>query len=103
MVHLPNGQNLTVTPVYGGLFFKASDLLTHSPFPPGWTIVLNSEDELAADEQEQQLQDEEELFPPRNVHRLYISSISNPSSTEFKPAASPTRQIAMMLWATLYW
>ncbi|RYN41315.1 hypothetical protein AA0113_g6783 [Alternaria arborescens] len=113
VVHLPNGQNLTVTPVFGGLFFKSSDVHTHSPFPPGWTVVLNSEDELATDEQEQQQQDEEELFPPRRIHRfkkptlngdhLYISSISNPSSSEFKPAASPTRQIAMMLWATLYW
>lgn len=34
---------------------------------------------------------------------LYISSISNPSSADFKPPASPTRQIAMMLWITLYW
>ncbi|KAL8343578.1 hypothetical protein RB598_004771 [Gaeumannomyces tritici] len=34
---------------------------------------------------------------------LFISSISNPSSSDFKPAASPTRQIAMMLWITLYW
>ncbi|ODA83847.1 hypothetical protein RJ55_02363 [Drechmeria coniospora] len=34
---------------------------------------------------------------------LFISSISNPSSAEFKPAASPTRQLAMMLWVTLYW
>ncbi|RMZ74551.1 siderophore biosynthesis [Pyrenophora seminiperda CCB06] len=113
IVHLPNGQNLTVTPVFGGLFFKSSDIVTHSPFPSGWTIVLNSEDELAADEQELQEQNEEEQYPPRHVHRykkptlngdhLYISSISNPSSNEYKPAASPTRQIAMMLWATLYW
>ena len=115
VVHLPNGQNLTVTPVFGGLFFKSVDLLhTHSPFPPGWTIVLNSEDSLEAQEQElQQDDDEDALFPPRNVHRfrrptlhgdhLYISSISNPSSNDYKAAASPTRQIAMMLWATLYW
>ncbi|OAA44213.1 aerobactin siderophore biosynthesis protein iucB [Metarhizium rileyi] len=34
---------------------------------------------------------------------LFISSISLPSDAEFKPAASPTRQIAMMLWITLYW
>lgn len=34
---------------------------------------------------------------------LYISSISNPSDADFKPPASPTRQIAMMLWITLYW
>lgn len=34
---------------------------------------------------------------------IYISSISNPSSADYKPPASPTRQIAMMLWVTLYW
>lgn len=38
----------------------------------------------------------------RNDH-LFISSISNPSSNDFKPASSPTRQIAMMLWASLWW
>lgn len=115
IVHLPNGQNLTVSPVFGGLFFKANDLLSsHSPFPPGWTIVLNSEDELDPEQLEHQQQNEqEESVPARNVHRyrrptlngdhLYISSISNPSSSDFKAAASPTRQIAMMLWATLYW
>jgi len=115
LVHLPNGQNLTITPVFGGLFFKSSDLLhAHSPFPPGWTVVLNSEDGVEAELQEQQHRDEgEESGPPRHVHRfrrptlhgdhLYISSISNPSSSEYKAAASPTRQIAMMLWATLYW
>ncbi|KAG7289831.1 hypothetical protein NEMBOFW57_006208 [Staphylotrichum longicolle] len=34
---------------------------------------------------------------------LFIASISNPSDSDFKPAASPTRQVAMMLWVTLYW
>ncbi|KAG5978118.1 hypothetical protein E4U55_006390 [Claviceps digitariae] len=34
---------------------------------------------------------------------LFISSISLPSSSDFKPAVSPTREIAMMLWITLYW
>jgi hypothetical protein len=38
----------------------------------------------------------------QNDH-LFISSISQPSSNDFKPASSPTRQIAMMLWATLWW
>ncbi|PSN73758.1 siderophore biosynthesis protein-like protein [Corynespora cassiicola Philippines] len=116
LVHLPNGQNLTVTPVFGGLFFKSNDLTSHnSPFPPGWTIVLNSEDDIAQDGQSDEplSASEDARSPRRNVHRykrptlhndhLYISSISNPSSNEFKPATSPTRQIAMMLWATLYW
>jgi hypothetical protein len=41
--------------------------------------------------------------PTLQNDNLFISSISNPSSSEFKPAASPTRQIAMMIWITLYW
>ncbi|KAF2178197.1 siderophore biosynthesis protein-like protein [Zopfia rhizophila CBS 207.26] len=118
IVHLPNGQNLTVTPVFGGLFFKSNDLThPHSPFPPGWTIVLNSADDAEPDvDQDPDVSSaSEEVRIPRKqyVHRykrptlhndhLYISSISNPSSNDFKPASSPTRQIAMMLWATLWW
>ncbi|KAK2756208.1 hypothetical protein FQN54_005616 [Arachnomyces sp. PD_36] len=34
---------------------------------------------------------------------FYISSISMPSNDAFKPASSPTRQIAMLVWATLWW
>jgi hypothetical protein len=115
IVHLPNGQTLSITPVFGGLFFKANDLLnTNSPFPPGWTIILNSEDELEPEALEQQEQDEDDdnsathrvhrfRRPTLNGDHLYISSISNPSSNDYKAAASPTRQIAMMLWASLYW
>lgn len=114
-VHLPNGQNLTITPVFGGLFFKSNDLTNHhSPFPPGWTIVLNSEVETPVEkERDDDSPSDDPPSPQRRVHRykkptlhndhLYISSISNPSSNDFKPASSPTRQIAMMLWATLYW
>ncbi|KAF4536829.1 putative siderophore biosynthesis protein [Lasiodiplodia theobromae] len=120
LVHLPNGQNLTAVPVFGGLQFKVNDLSSHSnsPLPPGWTVVLNSQIDEPEDEepdQEKNEDNDEDAEEPKakrvrrytrptlqNDH-LYISSISNPSSTEFKPASSPTRQIAMMLWATLYW
>src|ERR1700722_14434643 len=110
IVHLPNGQNITISPVFGGLFFKSNDLSNHhSPFPPGWTIVLNSEDEQESSSASKVLK-----LPKKHIlHRykkptlhndhLYVSSISNPSSNDFKPASSPTRQIAMMLWATLLW
>jgi RimJ/RimL family protein N-acetyltransferase len=135
IVHLPNGQNLTVTPVFGGLYFKSNDLSSHhAPFPPGWTVVLNSEDD--DEEEEDDLMNARDILagidqpkshsapvsrsptpkptPKRHmVHRfkkptlhsdhLFISSISQPSSTDFKPTGSPTRQIAMMLWATLWW
>lgn len=120
LVHLPNGQNLTAVPVFGGLQFKVNDLSSHSnsPLPPGWTVVLNSqidepEDEVADQEKNEDDDEDGEEPKAKRVRRytrptlqndhLYISSISNPSSTEFKPASSPTRQIAMMLWATLYW
>ncbi len=113
IVHLPNGQNLTVSPVFGGLFFNANDLHSaHSRFPPGLTLDLNSEDELDM-QGEEDGQDAEPKLSSRHTHRfkrptlhsdhLYISSISNPSNIDFKPATSPTRQVAMMLWATLSW
>lgn len=118
ILHLPNGQSLTVTPVFGGLFFKANDLNLHnSVFPAGWTIIINSED--YSDDpihDEDGSRDTDSETPParrHHVHRykqptlrndnLFISSISNPSSNDFKPSPSPTRQIAMMLWTTLYW
>lgn len=115
IVHLPNGQTITVSPVFAGLSFKANDLnLHHSIFPPGWTIILESEDD-EDDESPPGTESDDQLHirRRRQIHRfktptlhndnLFISSISNPSNTDFKPASSPTRQIAMMLWATLWW
>lgn len=129
-VHLPNGQTLNVTPVFGGLYFRSNDLSQHhNVFPPGWTIILNSEHDGHDDDDDDREQEPERgadgtVNPdatPRaetesrkqGIHRfrrpslkndhLYISSISNPASSEFRPPTSPTRQIAMMLWATLYW
>ncbi|TVY27207.1 N(6)-hydroxylysine O-acetyltransferase [Lachnellula hyalina] len=118
IVHLPNGQNLTVMPVFGGYFFKSNALNIHSSvFPAGWTVIIQSEE--YADEQENEADSSRvELsgMPkerPRHIRafrqptlqndNLFISSISNPSSSDFKPPTSPTRQIAMMLWASLYW
>lgn len=116
IVHLPNGQTLSVTPVFGGLFFKANDLNTHhNVFPPGWTIILNSEDDETLPEGKGDNAETGEAAPKKEHHthrfrrpttnndHLFISSISNPASNEFRPPTSPTRQIAMMLWATLYW
>lgn len=126
IVHLPNGQHLTVTPVFGGLYFKSNELSSHhAPFPPGWTVVINTEDEEQDDPREQLrmgLKSSSEpssrpssppTFKHRAIHRftrptmdrdhLFISSISQPNSSDFRPNPSPTRQIAMMLWATLWW
>jgi hypothetical protein len=114
LVYLPNGQTLTVNPVFAGLSFKSHDLnVHHSIFPPGWTIMLESVDD--DDGTEEPLDEREQLFgsrkhqsrryktPTLHNDNLFISSISNPNNSDFKPATSPTRQIAMMLWATLWW
>ncbi|KAL7793800.1 acyl-CoA N-acyltransferase [Trichoderma ceciliae] len=159
LLHLPDGQTFTVTPVFAGLGFKSHELNMHpNAFPIGWNVVLHTEEELEspfdsherrrsdAEQEEQEKQEKQEKQeeqeeqeeqekqeerekpekqngadegsrPPSRVKRrvhpftrptlqsdtLFISSISNPSNTDFKPAASPTRQIAMMMWVTLYW
>lgn len=119
IVHLPNGQNLTVIPVFGGFFFKSNELNVHgSVFPAGWTVILQTEDYSDDHNDEDDEEDVKELngMPKarkRHIHpykrptlqndNLFISSISNPSSHDFKAPTSPTRQIAMMLWASLYW
>ncbi|KAK4096125.1 hypothetical protein N658DRAFT_501942 [Parathielavia hyrcaniae] len=119
VVYLPDGQHFTVTPVFAGLFFKSNDLSTHQhAFPIGWTIVIHTEDNTNSgnDNNDDEGHANSTSSPSEgkpHVHSftkptlqsdgLFISSISNPSNSEFKPAASPTRQIAMMLWVTLYW
>ena len=122
-VHLPNGQTLAVNPVFGGFNFKASQLdLHHSAFPPGWTVMLQTEDDV--DTTDERLKQQGRLpssydpgseSPAKQTysHRftnptlqndiLFLSSISIPSSSDFKMSSSPTRQIALMLWSTLYW
>jgi hypothetical protein len=134
IVHLPDGQTFTVTPIFGGVGFKSHELNTHNhPYPAGWTVVLHTEDEAKAKEEAEETNnnggddDDDDgdtrdnmaslaslaLRPKPNIRpftrptlhsdTLFLSSIANPSSSEFKPAASPTRQIAMMVWVTLYW
>ena len=123
-IHLPNAQTLTVTPVFGGFAFKSNQLdVHHSAFPPGWTVVLHTADDV--DEPEAHLKRKSKVSPHDdpfekaldNAHHstrrftkptlnrdgLFLSSISLPSSNDFQTAKSPTRQIAMMLWATLFW
>ncbi|CZT46085.1 related to aerobactin biosynthesis protein iucB (epsilon-hydroxylysine:acetyl coenzyme A N epsilon-transacetylase) [Rhynchosporium secalis] len=117
VVHLPNGQSLTVMPVFGGYFFKSNELNIHTNvFPAGWTVIIQSED-YSDGQVEEDLANVELSGMPKQKKRyihpfkqpslhndnLFISSISNPSSNDFKTPTSPTRQIAMMLWATMYW
>lgn len=123
-IHLPNGQTYTVTPIFGGFTFKSNDLdIHHSASPPGWTVNLQTEDEI--DEDDERIRRRSRIYvgkgeepPPQEkkftiTHRftkptlqndsLFISSVSVPSSSDFKTPASPSRHVAMMLWATLLW
>lgn len=103
-------------PVFAGFFFKSNDVSPHhGVFPIGWTVVLHTEDHRTDDglpTAQDDAMDEDKpgkpyirsfTKPTLNSDHLFISAMSNPSSQDFKPAASPTRQIAMMLWVTLYW
>ena len=126
IVRLPDGQTITVTPVFSGLFFKPNQLSNHPhAFPVGWTVVLNTRDvqppandrQDASRGNEDQVNGGYDVAPHESVRphlrpytkptlqddNLFISSMSVPSSSEYKSPASPTRQIAMMLWITLYW
>lgn len=133
IIHLPDGQTFTVQRVFAGLFFKSHELNKHhqSPFPIGWTIVIHTKDAdasndgggLALNPPSHKKTPSTSTTPANSLEpsalghshthtftkptlqndTLYISSISNPSSADYKPPASPTRQIAMMLWVTLYW
>ncbi|RAH70629.1 GNAT family N-acetyltransferase [Aspergillus aculeatinus CBS 121060] len=120
MCHLPNGQTFTVSPVFGGVSFKSNDgQQNHHVVLPGWSIVLNTSkpvenaDSTMTDGSEEHRgrdrQSSEELVntrfttPTLRNDSLYISYIVDPPSSEYKPVSSPTRQIAMMLWVTLWW
>jgi len=118
-LHLPNGHTLTVTHIFGGLQFKSNELSNHhenAAFPPGWTVVINTVDGgeenedspvLATDDAQLHGHSRKVIHPynkPTLRHdHLFISSISQPPSSDFKPVSSQARQIAMMLWATLLW
>jgi len=125
IVHLPNGQTYTITPIFGGFTFRSNDLdIHHSASPPGWTVNLSTED--TVDEDDDRIRRRSKIYvgrgeePPEPKdhkvtisHRftrptlqndsLFISSVSVPSSSDFKTPASPSRHVAMMLWATLCW
>lgn len=112
--NLPNGLTFTVSPVFGGVTFKSTDFnVQQNPtFPPGWTIIIHTEKpkdvvKPPSKSGSEDANDDDNITrfttPTLNRDSLYISYIVNPPSSDFKPVTSPTRQIAMMLWATMWW
>ncbi|EEH02575.1 conserved hypothetical protein [Histoplasma capsulatum G186AR] len=79
---------------------------TPSAIPPG--EISTPPSETTEDENEDENSKEGNhhsrfTTPTLNSDSLFISSISLPSASNFKPATSPTRQIAMLLYSTLWW
>ncbi|PLB41890.1 GNAT family N-acetyltransferase [Aspergillus candidus] len=111
--YLPNGLSFTVKSVFGGVTFRSNDMkLTNSIVPPGWNIVLSTDRrETAKEERPSSRHSDKDQDPgftrfttPTLRHdSLYLSSIVDPPSTEYKPVSSHARQLAMMLWVTLWW
>ncbi|PGH16987.1 hypothetical protein AJ79_01371 [Helicocarpus griseus UAMH5409] len=131
-VYLPNGISLSITPVFGGIAFKVNELaISASVIPPGWTIVIQTERPGPTPQHDRPSASHSrcssathsgETSPSRSASgtpkkdvfgrftkptldsdNIFISSISLPSSKNFKPATSQTRQIAMLLYSTLWW
>lgn len=121
-VYLPDGQTFTVSPIFGGKGFKSNDVRSHGPaVPVGWTVVLNTEEMVqpasaptdGGGDHDHGDGDEEEAKPKRRIKpfvkpslegdKLFISSISRPSGEDYIAPVSPTREVAMMIWVTLYW
>ncbi|CAK7562456.1 MAG: hypothetical protein SEPTF4163_000300 [Sporothrix epigloea] len=115
-VYLPDGQHFTVVPVFAGLLFKSNELSPHhSPYPVGWSVVLHTDISEDVSSSSESTSGDHSSHGASNVgvhafrrptlqrDSLFISSVNNPSSAEFKPAVSPSRQAAMMLWVSLYW
>ncbi|KAL5052264.1 hypothetical protein BDW71DRAFT_170560 [Aspergillus fruticulosus] len=115
---LPNGQSFSVIPVFGGFNFKSNSLNQRgSLLLPGWNVVLGTrrqpeellDGDMTDDERgrarrvEKRPQVTRFTGPTLSSDELYISYIVNPPDSDYKPVVSPTRQIAMMLWVTLYW
>ncbi|PHH58592.1 hypothetical protein CDD82_2872 [Ophiocordyceps australis] len=101
LLHLPDGQTYTVAPVFGGVSFRSHVLeATHAHrFPLGWTAALQT----APSSRHGAHHAASFSLATRSRDSLFVSSVSSPSDADFSPAASPSRQAAMMLWVTLYW
>ncbi|KAK6826024.1 hypothetical protein PG987_013518 [Apiospora arundinis] len=104
LVHLPDGQVIVAQPIFNGIFFKSNDTNhRHTPFPAGWTIALHTEDSPDQAHGDSRAGAGAATAEGTAVRPRIKTSISNPSSDEYEPAKSPSRQVALMLYISLYW
>lgn len=101
---LPNGRTFTVTPVFGGFNFKFNDLhLSHPHLSPGWSIAISTHNTSPEAEGDASYLKPNFMKPTSNHDYFYISTVFSPPNVDYKPPVSPTREIAKMLWVSLWW
>ncbi|KAL4740459.1 acyl-CoA N-acyltransferase [Aspergillus similis] len=100
-VYLPNGIQVNVSEVFGGFKFTTKDHAQYNSFPPEWTVCLSTKVVRPPNSREP----ESRAFttPTLENDRLYLSSLSLPSSEDLKPGSASTRIAAMVLWVTFFW
>ncbi|KAL4750721.1 hypothetical protein BDW72DRAFT_193656 [Aspergillus terricola var. indicus] len=100
-VYLPNGIQVKVSEVFGGFKFTTKDHAQYNSFPPEWTVCLSTKVVRPPNSREP----ESRAFttPTLENDRLYLSSLSLPSSEDLKPGSASTRIAAMVLWVTFFW
>ncbi|KJZ77143.1 hypothetical protein HIM_03464 [Hirsutella minnesotensis 3608] len=117
VTRLPDGQAYSVSPVFAGVGFRCQGHDAHPHrYHVVWTVVLHTDE--AAGGVQKHRHDDGSQNQSRNAPRtrlghfnrptltgdsLFISAIASPPTSELRPAVSPTRQMAMILWITLYW
>ncbi|KAL4970534.1 GNAT family N-acetyltransferase [Aspergillus stella-maris] len=96
--HLPNGIQVSVTPVFGGFKFQTKSPEKYDSFPPDWTVCLSTRQPGKDDNDSCSF-----TTPSLDNDTMYLSSMSMPSCEDLKPSSAPTRLVAMVLWVIFFW
>ncbi|KAI0205590.1 acyl-CoA N-acyltransferase [Astrocystis sublimbata] len=118
VVHLPNGQIFKVLPSSEGYEFQCEEPGQDPlPIPTGWMAAIHRKVDTDGRPEpsvafEGEVDDASSIAPTRSLPfsspSLVYDTISihepatSPKNT-FKPHVSPSRQVALMLWVSLYW
>jgi hypothetical protein len=91
--------------MFGGVIFKANDLhLSHdSALPPGWSVAISTYKTCVENDDGASREASKFTIPTLDHDYFWISAIVTPPNMDYKPAISPTREIAKMIWVTLWW
>lgn len=110
MCYVPNGHRISVAPIFGGFRFESIDKGVAASLPTSWTIFLGTRKDFTYQDytEGKMIHDDDEVplpftKPTRFADFMFISSISYSPTDDLKPTSAPSRQIAMVIWATCWW